>query len=459
MSFRRVFACVGISVLLACSGPRSAQRPQEQELELTADYKPSWIQSRPLTESAYVGIGMASKLHQPEEYTAIAKKNALQDLASEISVSVNANSVLYQLEQDNRFQEQFQQSIRTETAMDLEGYRIVGQWENEAQYWVYYRLEKADYLASLERKRQEAGRLALKWLELANEQIAQKARGEALANLIHGFEELEGYLSEEVVIDRNGSRVDVGLQLSQTYLNLMRNLRVSVNPESVDMNQIQAARATDYLRIRVTSEDGTPLNQIPLLIKFDRPGVAAIQVFTRTDGLAEIPLPALPNSRLKMQAEVQINFTQLTEKDASSPVYQLLKRKSFTVKRVPITVRAPIFQVVCENDFENILFERISASFKSRSYAISFEAGRADAIIRWVGKSEKVKTQNGLVGVQLSGTLSVLYKNESLYQTTVGPVMGYGSTHEKAARDANRQAAEILDHEKLRRFFNDLEGY
>jgi hypothetical protein len=76
-----------------------------------------------------------------------------------------------------------------------------------------------------------------------------------------------------------------------------------------------------------------------------------------------------------------------------------------------------------------------------------------------VGKSEKVRAQNGLVGVQLSGTLSVLYQNESLYQTTVGPVMGYGSTHEKAARDANRQAAEILDHEKLRRFFNDLEGY
>jgi len=459
MSFIRFFACLAVGTLLACSGPRSTQRPQEQDLELTADNKPSWIQSRPLTESAYVGIGMASKLHQPEEYTAIAKKNALQDLASEISVSVSANSVLYQLEQDNRFQEQFQQSIRTETAMDLEGYRIVGQWENDAQYWVYYRLEKTDYLASIERKRQEAGRLAIKWLELANEQIAQKARGEALANLIHGFEELEGYLSEEVVIDWNGSRVDVGLQLSQTYLNLMRDLRVSVSPESVDMNQIQAARATDYLRIRVTSEDGTPLNQIPLHIKFDRPGVAAIQVFTRTDGLAEIPLPALPNSSLLMQAEVQINFTQLTEKDASSPVYQLLKRKSFTVKRIPITVRAPIFQVVCENDFENILFERISASVQSRSYAASSEAGRADAIIRWVGKSEKVRAQNGLVGVQLSGTLSVLYQNESLYQTTVGPVMGYGSTHEKAARDANRQAAEILDHEKLRRFFNDLEGY
>ena len=48
--------------------------------------RPTWVSARPVTGGYYVGIGLANK-NRPDAQEA-AKKNALNDLASEISVTV-----------------------------------------------------------------------------------------------------------------------------------------------------------------------------------------------------------------------------------------------------------------------------------------------------------------------------------------------------------------------------------
>ena len=74
-----------------------------------------------------------------------AKKNALYDLASEIKVDISSNSVLYTVQNNNNFNENFNSLIKLSNSDNIEGYTLVDSYENEKQYWVYYQLDKQEY--------------------------------------------------------------------------------------------------------------------------------------------------------------------------------------------------------------------------------------------------------------------------------------------------------------------------
>ncbi|MCB0780391.1 MAG: LPP20 family lipoprotein, partial [Flavobacteriales bacterium] len=84
------------------------------------------------------------------------KKNALNDLASEISVRVEGNSLLYTLDRKTSFSESFTSNIRTSTSEQLEGFELVDTWENEHEYWTYYRLSKAEHARIKAERKQRA---------------------------------------------------------------------------------------------------------------------------------------------------------------------------------------------------------------------------------------------------------------------------------------------------------------
>ena len=83
--------------------------------------RPSWVTSKPIDPGMYSGIGMAYK-SAGADYIAIAKNNALNDLASEISVNISSSSLFYQIEQDDNLREEFQANTQLKSKENLEGY-------------------------------------------------------------------------------------------------------------------------------------------------------------------------------------------------------------------------------------------------------------------------------------------------------------------------------------------------
>ena len=88
--------------LLGCKSKKNLS-----ESEISSKKSPEWVSQRPISSSYYVGIGVASILKNPTDYASIAKNNALNDLASEIEVKINSNSVLYNLEQNSKYREDY----------------------------------------------------------------------------------------------------------------------------------------------------------------------------------------------------------------------------------------------------------------------------------------------------------------------------------------------------------------
>lgn len=110
----------------------------------------------------YIGVGFAEK-GKGTNYQIEAKKNALYDLTSEIKVNISSNSVLYTVQNNSNFNENFNSLIKLSNTDNIEGYTLVDSYENDKQYWVYYQLDKQEY-ANL--KAQKNNRLSPKRLTL-----------------------------------------------------------------------------------------------------------------------------------------------------------------------------------------------------------------------------------------------------------------------------------------------------
>ena len=120
----------------------------------------NWVLKRPINQAYFIGIGMVNKSNSTNHIQS-AKNNALNDLSSEISVNISSEIVDIMIEQSGMSEEESRSEIHASTKADLEEYELVDTWENDYEYWVYYRLSKAKYQANIELKRQNAISLSL----------------------------------------------------------------------------------------------------------------------------------------------------------------------------------------------------------------------------------------------------------------------------------------------------------
>lgn len=112
--------------------------------------KPDWVNNHPIDTNYYIGIAFGDKASS--NYIEVAKKNALLGIASEISTKISGESLLSSKEDNNSFKSTYTSTIKSQIVNEIDGYELVGVWQDARYYWVYYRLNKAKYLESLSKK-------------------------------------------------------------------------------------------------------------------------------------------------------------------------------------------------------------------------------------------------------------------------------------------------------------------
>jgi hypothetical protein len=106
-------------VVLSCKRKQPvAQTNNTQSTEVNP--RPNWVSGKPSSSLYFQGIGVAQKNRANADHLENARKSALNDLASEIKVNVSSNSLLYTLEREYKFQQEFIENITTTTNLDLE---------------------------------------------------------------------------------------------------------------------------------------------------------------------------------------------------------------------------------------------------------------------------------------------------------------------------------------------------
>lgn len=198
---------------------------------------PSWVTSTPISSLDYIGIGRAAKIGSAEEYALIARKSALNELASQIEVTVTVNSLMYTLEHDDRFSESFSQQIDTRTDLALEGFEVYDSWEDDKNYWVYYRLSKSKYQA-IKVQRKE-GSLSKAASDLA---LARQARDASNVELAADYYakaivDLQEYWGEDNSLIEEGASGSLDKVALEELMAMRNSYRLSANTDKLVLDE------------------------------------------------------------------------------------------------------------------------------------------------------------------------------------------------------------------------------
>lgn len=346
MKIRHSYLLTGIVALFAlffisCDTRQNTTTGNNQ---VTPDPKPSWVDQRPVNGAYYIGIGSASKTAQPLDFQNIAKKNALNDLASEISVRVQGSTFLNTLEVNKAFSEEFISTINTSTDEKIEDFEVAGIWEDKSTYYIYYRLNKATYQQKKQMKKNQA-------MSSANDFLQKGKDAEAVANVpaaidlyIRGLFALQDYWNEVNEYTNENGKLFLDNEL---YSRLQRVSSGLVIRPTAPI--IRLASENNYIAnsaVQIIYE-GKPVRGITTThvypkSRFMRPRVAV----SDENGSVGFVVDDINTKEKDLAVTFSIDLMPLQPQDLDKKITgALIKNLQTDTKKIPIEFVAPSFQI------------------------------------------------------------------------------------------------------------------
>ena len=262
---------------------------------------PSWIKKRPISDEYYIGISRVSTA--TPDFNQVAKNKALADIISEISVELSSTSVFHQLEENDRLKETYESWTQTKIQDELEGYELVDTYNKKGEYWVYYRLNIADYKRIKREKLEKAKKLSISLLEEAHEARSKGEIGTALQLYRQSFDAVTPHLKEDLsaFIHEHG-RIDLAnhnyKSISETFANLTfkaANDPILFTPLSSGSAPTITARYKDI-----------PAKDVPLLIGEYGESIDTF-VEAKSDDNGKVQLPIV-GAQLNSTASIEVEL-------------------------------------------------------------------------------------------------------------------------------------------------------
>ncbi len=308
---------------------------------------PQWVQQPPTHPAYYHGVGMATKTtHQ--DYRERARQNALSDLAAGISVNISSQSVLNQFEFDNVHSEFFRDNIRVSTQQFLEGYEIAGSWENDVQYWVYYRLSRSVFEQIKQERVNRALSQALSRLQEADELTQRGRKSDALGFSVKALEDIRDFMGEELLVERGGTKRPFAALFATDLTDKLRDIEIVFSEE---IARVKPGR--DQLHsIDVTLRDssGRTLSGMPVTVRYSWLPGQVIEVNTDASGRFTLYLQGIKPGRRSEQVSCRVNFQSIVRNNTSElSVQRLLGAYSASEFILPVEIVPPVFSVDIES--------------------------------------------------------------------------------------------------------------
>lgn len=225
--------------------------------------RPDWVRQHPVDRLNYSGVGMAEV--SEKDYQQKAKRNALSDLVSEIKVEIATNSLLNTLEEAGSVKQTFAESIRTQAREEIENFRLVDSWQGDNEYWVYYELNKDDYAAFVEARRQKAIRNGFDFWYKGNVVLRQGDLVTAIELFSKGMDAIRPVLNQELFCSYEGKTINLATELYAALAGVFDGVTVVLNPATLSGTPFQGIKEPVAVGVY---RNGSPLRNIRLKAAF-----------------------------------------------------------------------------------------------------------------------------------------------------------------------------------------------
>lgn len=449
----RIYTCF-ILILFSCS-PKVAP----------VDPKPAWLSGKLNEPRYYTGVGHSFK-DGTNNYIQAAKKSALDDLISQIKVTVSTTSILSTLEQNRKdFQERYEQIIKTTAADEIEEFELADAFEDDKNYWVYYRLSKERYHQLKEEQKRNAVTLATDFLKKARQSELNNERLQALGFYFQAFRSIEKYLGDAISIKLEDREVLLTNEIYASIKSILDNVLVNVEPAEMMINR-RLNLNTQSVGVRVWFKDTRQVAPFfPLSATFEK-GKGEVFPDYKTDGQgnAKILINKITSRELEQTVSVKINLDAISG-SGNSLIYNLIVS---TLKapgsQILLKVQRPVVYITSVekslglNGTTNQLLNRLKNLLTTAGFEFTNDHKSADLWLDITSDSEKGSISGSIFITYLTGVIRVTDAREGreIYATTLNRIKGYGLDYERSSQDAYNKAIEIIEKDHLNELLNNV---
>ena len=332
---------IAFLLLFSCNSPK--------EVANSMDGIPEWVKEYPVSETHYTGIGIADRSTHPLDYIKIAQQNALQNLMSQIKVTISSQSVFLQMERESGYEEDFKSNIEVKAKEILEGYELVSTYTQSNEYWVYYQLSKQKYHETRNARIQEAIEESKYFLNKAV--LYSTPYKEKYIYYVQAMAKLEPYLSEPLLTEFDRENVYLGSEIIARFRSYVDDYQLYCVSK-----KISAMIGNTVSKIDLAVEyDGNRLSNIPLMAVSADLELKDISKNTNENGVFTTSVPKIKSTQAVQKIEAGINFQDWLDEGTKSEFIQKLFKSVKTHQiTIPIYVYTPTVFVSSEEKHFNI---------------------------------------------------------------------------------------------------------
>jgi len=445
-------------IVIAAGCSPKVQPPDPESL------KPSWLKTEPYQDGYYTGIGHSIK-DGTNNYIQAAKKSALDDLISDIKVTISSTSILSQFEADKNVTEQYEQIIKTSAADEIEEFEMVDAWQDATNYWVYYRLSISRYRQIKEEQKRNATLLATDYLQKARDAERLGERLQAISFYFQAFRSIEKYLGEAIRVQVDGKEVLLVNEIYASIQSALDKIFLKVDPAELNINR-RLQQSGQSVTAKCTYKDvGKVVGDLPLLAAFEK-GSGDVFPNYKTDenGQAKILLTNIGSRDLEQTLNVKVDIDGLSG-GANSPIFKLIARtlhvpQSQAVLRVqrPVVYMTALEKSLGQNKSNIQISNKLRNLLANNGFEFTDSKGTADLWFDVQADSEKGSIPGSIYITYLTSIIKVMAvkENKEIYATTLDRVRGYGLDYDKSSIDAYSKALETLEKERMTELLNTI---
>lgn len=452
------------AVLVSCSPAATQSKSSKKKGKKNENPQPSWLSTKPDEGEYYVGIGHATKDGQ-NNYIQEAKKSALEDLVSEIKVNVSSTSVLNQLDDGKGFSEKYQQMIQTTAADDIEEFEQADVWQDDRNYWVYYRLSKQRYKEIKDEQKRNAVTLGLDFFTKARQSEKSNDPITALGFYYQGFRAIEKYLAEPLRIQFEGNDILLTNEIIASMQLLLDKMQLTVTPSQLVINRIVAQSGQTVTTRVIDKSTQRPIAGLPLLAAFEK-GAGDVFPDYKTDdnGQVKILLTKISARDLEQTMAVKVNVLKFAG-DNPSDIYSLVAQKIVVPKGIVVmNVQRPLVYLTSKEKNLGIdkanqqVANKIKNYLATAGFEFTDDVKKAELAVDVSSNSEKGAVSGSIYITYATSVIRVSSVKDSkeIYATTLDRIKGYSLDYERSSQDAYNKLIENLNGQTLPELLNAI---
>jgi len=406
---------------------------------------PSWVQTTPVHPDYYSGVYGVQKIGF--DYREKAKQGALENLASEISVKISGESVLKTLETGGAFNQEYQQKIKIQSTEDIEGYELVGAWENDSQYWVYYRLSKSKYAQIKKERMDKALTLGKDFFRRSKENHDKNNYHDAFVLGIKSLESVSKYLDQPLKTSIDGKEVCFATEVMSYTQEMVSEIVITPSIAQYSVVLGEHLKEDDVYFV-VKNNDGVLLSQIPLRCQYKAVFFKNYKIQSNEFGRAGLSIGKIKQSKQEQFIIANLDFEELTANQTKDKiVLKLLNYIPTKTGKIKLNVTPPkVYIESYEKQFGTIKDPILKPSAKqvltSRGLQVVSSKQEADLIMVIQSNTKILGSNRGTFQVELTGAIEVkkVANGEIVFSEIIQPTKGLQLNRVKASLDAYSKA-------------------